>query len=85
MIDRKFCETLTCKYRKNNQNNKFNKIPDLKREKAKRGLEKSANFAKVVFLATLAIFAGECLTKCSCESFCFLPKLRKQFGSKIDP
>ena len=63
MFDRKFCETLTCKYRKNSQNNKFNKLPDLKREKAEKGLEKSANFAKVVFLATLAIFANECLTK----------------------
>ena len=85
MINRKFCETLTCKYRKNNQSNKFNKTPDLKRERAKKGHEKSANFARLVFLATLAIFASECLTKCSCESFFLLKKLRKQFGSKIDP
>ena len=45
------------KYRKNRENNKFqitnNRILDLEREKAKKNLEKVANFAKVanIFLA----------------------------------
>ena len=47
----KFCETLTCKYRKSSKNNKFNKIIDLKREKAKKNLEKSSNFAKIRVIA----------------------------------
>ena len=42
----KFCETFPCKYCKNSENNKFNKIIDSEREKAKNSLEKSANFAK---------------------------------------
>ena len=43
MNHKKVCETLTCKYRKNSENNKFNKILDLSREKAKKGLEKLAS------------------------------------------
>ena len=31
---------------KNSKNNKFNQILDLQREKAKKGLEKAANFTK---------------------------------------
>ena len=34
------------KYRKSRKNNKFNKIQDLEREEAKKGLEMSANVAK---------------------------------------
>ena len=35
------------KYRKNRQNNKRNKILDLKKEETKKGSELSANIAKV--------------------------------------
>ena len=35
------------KYRKNRQNNKRNKILDLKKEETKKGSEMSANIAKV--------------------------------------
>ena len=52
---RKFCETLTCKYRKSSKNNKFNKVLDLEREKAKKGLEKSANFAKIAKVTFLLL------------------------------
>ena len=49
---------LSDKYCKNNMNNKFNKILDLKREKAKKGFDKSANSTKIAkvtifFLASL--------------------------------
>ena len=52
---RKFCETLTCKYRKSSKNNKFNKILDLEREKAKKGLEKSINSAKIAKVTFLLL------------------------------
>ena len=44
------------KYRKNSKNNHFKQILDLERKKAKKGLEKSANVAKIakatrIFLA----------------------------------
>ena len=35
------------KYRKNRKNNKSNKIEDLGKEEAKKGLEMSANVAKI--------------------------------------
>ena len=51
-------ETNASKYRKNIKNNQFSKRKDLKGEKAKKALEKSANFEKIakvtiIFLATL--------------------------------
>ena len=52
-----YIKTLSNKYRKNSKISKFDKILDLKREKAaKKGFEKSANFAKIatvtrIFLA----------------------------------
>ena len=39
-----FVKHFLCKYRKNSENNKSNKIIDSEREKAKKGLKKSANF-----------------------------------------
>ena len=40
-----YVKRLSNKYRKNSKIDKFNKILDLQAEKAKKGLEKSANFA----------------------------------------
>ena len=43
-----YLKTLSNKYRKNSKISKFDKILDLEREKAaKKGFEKSANFAKI--------------------------------------
>ena len=57
IIEKKLCKEITYKCRKNRKNNKCNKIQDLAREKAKRGLEMSANVAKIakvtrIFLAS---------------------------------
>ena len=48
-----YVKRLSNKYRKNSKIDKFNIILDLQAEKAKKGLEKSANFAKEtrIFLA----------------------------------
>ena len=55
IIEKKLCEKITNKYRKNN---KFNKILDLEKEKTKKGPEMSAIIAKIanitrIFLASL--------------------------------
>ena len=55
-----YVKRLSNKYRKNSKIDKFNKILDLQAEKAKNGLEKSANFAKIaevtrIFLAICRI------------------------------
>ena len=47
------------KYRKNRQNNKRNKILDLKKEETKKGSEMSANIAKVT-----RIFHGTKMNYC---------------------
>ena len=54
IIEKKLCEKITNKYRKNN---KFNKILDLEKEETKKGPEMSANIAKIakvtrIFLAS---------------------------------
>ena len=43
----KHYDKLIYKYRKNRKNNKSNKIQDLAKEEAKKGLEMSANTAKI--------------------------------------
>ena len=43
----KYYDKLIDKYRKNRKNNKSNKIQDLGKEEAKKGLEMSANVAKI--------------------------------------
>ena len=53
IIEKKLCKKITYKCRKNRKNNKRNKIQDLAREKAKRGLEMSANFAKIAKVARI--------------------------------
>ena len=52
----KFCETFPCKYCRNSENTKFNKIIDSEREKAKKGLEKSTNFAKNAKVTKVSLF-----------------------------
>ena len=47
LVEKKLCEKITYKYRKNRKNNKCNKIQDLEREQAEKGPEKSANIAKI--------------------------------------
>ena len=47
IIEKKLCQKITYKYRKNRKNNKFNKILDLEKEEAKKGPEMSANIAKI--------------------------------------
>ena len=42
-----YVKRLSNKYGKNSKNNKFNEILHLEREKVKKGLEMSANFAKI--------------------------------------
>ena len=42
--EQNFVRHFLCKYRKNSGNNKSNKIIDSEREKANKGLKKSANF-----------------------------------------
>ena len=42
-----YVKRLSNKYGKNGKNNKFNEILHLEREKVKKGLEMSANFAKI--------------------------------------
>ena len=59
IIEKKLCQKITYKYRKNRKNNKSNKNQDLEKEEAKKGPEMSANIAKVakvtrIFLAILA-------------------------------
>ena len=54
IIEKKLCQKITYKYRKNN---KFNKILDLEKEETKKGPEMSANIAKIakvtrIFLAS---------------------------------
>ena len=47
IIEKKLCQKITYKYRKNCKNNKSNKNQDLEREEAKKGPETSAKIAKV--------------------------------------
>ena len=57
IIEKKLCQKITYKYRKNRKNNKPNKNQDLEKEEAKKGPEMSANFATIakvtrIFLAS---------------------------------
>ena len=47
MIHKKIFWDTHLQNRKSSKNNKVNKILDLEKEKAKKGPEKSANFAKI--------------------------------------
>ena len=53
IIEKKLCQKITYKYRKNRKNNKFNKILDLEKEEAKKGPEMSANIAKIASIARI--------------------------------
>ena len=48
---------LSNKYGKKGKNNKFNEILHLEREKAKKGLEKAANFEKIATKVTRILIA----------------------------
>ena len=57
IIEKKLCQKITYKYRKNRRNNKSNKNQDLGKKEAKKGPEMSANIAKIanitrIFLAS---------------------------------
>ena len=54
IIEKKLCQKITYKYRKNRKNIKSNKNQDLEKEEAKKDPEMSANIAKVnrIFLAS---------------------------------
>ena len=57
IIEKKLCQKITYKYRKNRRNNKSNKNQDLGKKEAKKGPEMFANIAKIakvtrIFLAS---------------------------------
>ena len=47
IIEEKFCQKITYKYRKNCKNNKSNKNQDLETKEAKKDPEMSENIAKI--------------------------------------
>ena len=54
ITEKRLCQKITYKYRKNRKNNKCNKIPELERKEAKKDPEMSAKIANVtrIFLAS---------------------------------